>query len=207
MSELRSIIENSVKNSFSAEAYRTLTEEYTKTGKSTGPNQSEDFVNYTKLNHQRSKRVGKTVELMESLIAELESAPEMDWILITESWCGDAANSVPILAKISERLSNVDLKIVLRDDNLDLMDEFLTNGGRSIPKLIALDKQKNVLFTWGPRPEAAQMLYDNWKNDPNKIPFHDFHLVIQKWYNEDKGVSIQKELLYLVEQVNQSVQE
>jgi hypothetical protein len=205
MSKLTSIIENSVQNALKPERYRALTEEYAKTGKSTGPNQSEDFVNYTKLNFQRSKRVSKTVELMDSLLEELKSAPNMEWILITESWCGDAANSVPIISNIAEKSANVDLKIVLRDDNLDLMDQFLTNGGRSIPKLIALDGEKNVLFTWGPRPEGAQMLYNNWKNDPDKIPFHDFHLVMQKWYNEDKGVSVQKELLELVEQVNQSV--
>lgn len=116
------------------------------------------------------------------------------WLLITETWCGDAANSVPVIAKLAELNPAIDLRIVLRDENLELMDQFLTKGGRSIPKLIGLDSGLNVLFDWGPRPEELQKIYWDWRESENKIPYSEFHLVIQKWYNENKARGIQKEL-------------
>lgn len=193
------IIASSLSNSLSYEEYNDLLQSYAKEGKTTGPKQNEDLIYYTKLNVQRSRRITKTSTLNENIVDALRNVNEKQtWLLITESWCGDAANSVPIIAKLSESNSNIDLRLVLRDENPDLMDEFLTRGGRSIPKLIVLDENSQVLFTWGPRPEEAQELYDAWRNSEEKAPYKEFQVELQKWYNQDGGRSLQNELLELI---------
>lgn len=198
MINTQSILKDSIKNSFSSEEYSALLQQYAKEGKTTGE-QKEDLVYYTKLNAQRSKRIAKTIKLDPGLAKEINSIGEkQNWILITESWCGDAANGVPILSALSELDSKINLRIVLRDSNPELMDKFLTNGGRSIPKLIVADDDFEVLYTWGPRPKAAQIMYDGWRNDHKEVPYKEFQMELQKWYNADAGQSMQEELLGLV---------
>ena len=198
--DLKSIISHSLEKSISAEEYQQILVQYAQEGRTSGK-QQEDLIHYTKLNAQRSKRILKTTELNPRLVEliQLISSP-VKWLLITETWCGDAANNVPVITKLVENNSNIDLRIVLRDENLELMDQFLTNGGRSIPKLIALDTDNNVQFTWGPRPKRLQEIYDEWRNseDPNKSPYKEFHLVIQKWYNENQGNDLQEELIEIM---------
>lgn len=199
MANTKELLRNSLIHSYSSSEYAALLQEYSKDGKTTGE-QKEDLIYYTKLNAQRSKRISKMVRLDLDLVDQIKSIKQkQNWILITESWCGDAANGVPVLSALSELNENINLRIVLRDTNNELMDEFLTNGGRSIPKLIAADQDFNVLYTWGPRPNPAQELYDNWRNDENKIPYKEFQVEIQKWYNQDAGVSMQRELIKLLD--------
>jgi len=196
--ETDNVIEQSLQNSISYPAYNDLLQEYAKEGKTTGPTQDEDLIYYTKLNAQRSKRITKTTTLNSELVSKIAKLDQKnDWLLITESWCGDAANSVPVIAKLAELSDHVDLRIVMRDENTDLIDRFLTRGGRSIPKLIVLNSSKEVLFAWGPRPEEAQELYDGWKNSQEEVPYKEFQVELQKWYNQDGGTSLQQELLDL----------
>lgn len=196
---IKSIIVDATKQSLSAQAYNALLERFAKEGKTTGPEQKEDLIHYTKLNAQRGKRIRKTWLLNESLVNKIKAVDKSQhWLLITESWCGDAANSVPIIAQLADLNDNIDLKLVLRDDNLELMDQFLTNGGRSIPKLIVTNEAYEVLYTWGPRPAEAQSIHSNWRNSENRIPYSEFHVVLQKWYNEDAGKAMQEELLRLM---------
>ena len=116
------------------------------------------------LNDRRMKRLDKTIKISEETIQEFQKVKQpQTWLVLTEGWCGDAAQNLPILDKIASDTANIDLKIVLRDENLDLMDLFLTNGGRSIPKLIALDKDNNVLDFWGPRPTIATKMVADYK--------------------------------------------
>jgi len=190
---LQTIISEALDHSMSYEAYHQLFTEYAENGKTSGPKQSDDLVHYTKLNAQRSKRIAKTTNLNPALVKAVQSLPKQTWILITETWCGDAANSVPVIAKLAELNSDIDLRIVLRDEQLELMDQFLTKGGRSIPKLITLDESLEVQFTWGPRPEELQKIYWDWRESENSMPYSEFHLVIQKWYNDNKSVAIQDE--------------
>ena len=196
--ETAKIIEQSVENSISYEAYNELLQEYAKEGKTTGPTQNEDLIYYTKLNAQRSKRITKTTQLNSELTLKIEKLVEkQEWLLITESWCGDAANSVPVISKLAALNKNIDLRIVMRDGSTDLIDQFLTNGGRSIPKLIVLNSNREIFFTWGPRPKVGQELYDEWENSENKTPYKEFQVELQKWYNQDGGASLQQELLGL----------
>lgn len=191
--ELKAIISEAIKDSVSAEQYLVMHANYAEEGKTSGEH-NEDMVYYTKLNAQRSKRITKTAVLVPELVEKVRGLPKQTWLLITETWCGDAANSVPLLAKLADVNANVDLRVVFRDENLDLMDQFLTKGGRSIPKLIALDEELNVLFDWGPRPREAQDLYWSWREKEDREPYKEFQVVMQKWYNENKLQAIQQEL-------------
>ncbi|WP_435261518.1 thioredoxin family protein [Tenacibaculum sp. nBUS_03] len=148
---MKEIIEKSLSKAMSYDDYRGLVDKLIKEGKSTGENQSEDLLNYSVLNDKRMKRLDKTLHLSSDSIENVKKVTEKQtWLVLTEGWCGDAAHNLPMINKIAKENSNIDLQLVLRDENLELMDSFLTNGGRSIPKLIVLDDEKNVIGTWGP---------------------------------------------------------
>lgn len=191
--DLKQIIANSLNQSYSAEEYQTILNNFASEGKTSGE-QKEDLIYYTKLNAQRSKRIGKTSVINPDLESKIKTMPKQTWLLITETWCGDAANSVPLIAKLAELNPLIDLRIVLRDENLELMDQFLTKGGRSIPKLIALDEDLNVQFDWGPRPKDAQDLYWGWREREDREPYKEFQVTLQKWYNDNKSGAIQEEI-------------
>ena len=169
-------------------------------GKTTGDDQSEKMINYAGLNQQRMKRISKTFNPSPEFI---EAASKLDrkinWIVLTEGWCGDAAQILPLLGKLENHFPNVEMKLLLRDENLDLMDRFLTNGGRSIPMLIAADAINNqVLGNWGPRPTEPTHLLAAYKADP-EMTKEDFSKQIQLWYAKDKGRSTENEILELMQ--------
>jgi hypothetical protein len=192
---MKEIIENSLKKTISYIDYKTLVSNLLAEGKSTGPEQSEDLTNYSLLNDRRMKRLDKTIKISEETIQEFKkvSAPQT-WLVITEGWCGDAAQNIPVLNKIATAVDHIDLKVVLRDENLELMDLFLTNGGRSIPKLIALDKDNNVIDSWGPRPSVATKMVADYK-EKNGALDPEFKQDLQVWYNKDKGRSVQEDFV------------
>lgn len=201
MKPIKEIIDDAISQSMSYQEYVDLMSSLTQLGKATGPNQTESLVNYTKLNNQRMTRLTKTITLDESsqsVLADI-SHPQT-WLIITESWCGDAAQVVPLLQKMADASDQIDTRFVLRDENLALMDEFLFRGGRSIPKLILLDEHHEVLGSWGPRPQEAQMLFDNWKKEETPRPYAEFSVELQKWYLKDKGQSTFGEVVEMIEQ-------
>jgi hypothetical protein len=187
-----------VDNSFSYSDYLALIDRLLEEGKTTGPNQSDVMVNFTRLNRQRMQRLDKTVELKESVRAAARSAGRrMIWLVITEAWCGDAAQNIPPIEKIANLNDRIETRYILRDENTELMDQFLTNGSRSIPKLIALDADTlDVLGTWGARPEAAQKLYYELKEKGAEKAAIMEHL--QRWYNADRTLSLQNEFVNLL---------
>ncbi|MEX6626468.1 thioredoxin family protein [Tenacibaculum salmonis] len=195
---MKEIIENSLENAISYPAYRTLVKELLDEGKSTGSNQSEDLLNYSLLNDKRMKRLDKTIKISEETVAKLKEVKEpQTWLVLTEGWCGDAAQNLPIISKIAAENDNIQLKVVLRDENLPLMDAFLTNGGRSIPKLIALDKNNEVINTWGPRPATATKMVVDYKEAHGSLDA-DFKKDLQVWYNKNKGINVQENIVALL---------
>lgn len=161
-----------------------------------GNNQNEKLIEFTKLNFFRMNRLYKTINIEETLTIEIDSLVEAQkWVIITEAWCGDSAQILPILAKISSSSNNkIELQIILRDLNPKTMDKYLTNGSKSIPKLIAFDNNGNEIFTWGPRPAQAQKLFNAWKQS-NDLTWDEFEIQLHKCYTQDKGLSIQNEIL------------
>ncbi|AUC85991.1 thioredoxin family protein [Polaribacter sp. ALD11] len=194
---MKEIIENSLKKTISYTDYRALVRNLLVEGKSTGPEQSEALTNYSLLNDRRMKRLDKTIKISEEAILEFKKIKQpQTWLVITEGWCGDAAQNLPVLNKIAATTDKIDLKIVLRDENLALMDLFLTNGGRSIPKLIALDKDNNVIDSWGPRPTIATKMVSDYKAAHGSLD-PQFKEDLQLWYNKNKGQSVQEDFIHL----------
>lgn len=180
---------------FDYESYNNHIKELFEAGKTTGPTQSEAMLNYTKMNLTRIRRWDKTAKLTVELKESLQAAIPQEWIVLSEAWCGDASQNIPFINKMAEE-SNIKLSLLLRDENLDLMDQFLTNGGRAIPKLIALDAEKNVLFEWGPRPKSLQDLYLKNKNDG--MPYADNSKIIHGLYAKNKGEELMSEFVELL---------
>jgi hypothetical protein len=205
MKEMIEAAHNSWPGSMSYDEYRDLSIRFAEEGKTTGDDQSAAMVEYSRLNAHRMKRIEKTVQLKgETLEAMAKIAQDQTWILFTETWCGDAAQSLPILAKIAQLNPRVELKILLRDEHPELMQYALTKGGKSVPKLIAFDASMNILFSWGPRPIVAQEMVMDFKHAPEpKKPYTEFVVEVQKWYAKDKGQSIQQEFIDLLQTVPQ----
>ncbi len=173
--------------------YIRLIDDLLLTGKTTGENQSEAMFNYGKLNRQRMKRLGNTVKLNDSLKEKVRSVEQkMIWLIITEGWCGDAAQNIPVIEKIVAENVNIETRYVLRDENLELMDAYLTNNARSIPKLICLDAETfEEIGTWGPRAKTAMNYFYEMREQGIEKPQMMENL--QRWYLQDDEQSIQKE--------------
>ena len=196
---MKKIIQNSLEKALSYNEYRDLVSDLLSQGKSTGPNQSDDLLNYSKLNDKRMKRLDKTVKLTKETLAKIKDVKEpQTWLVLTEGWCGDAAQNLPVINKIAEENPNINLKLVLRDENLELMDEFLTNGGRSIPKLIALNQENEVINTWGPRPTTATKMVVDYKEKHGSLDA-DFKTDLQVWYNKNKGENTQEDIVSMLQ--------
>lgn len=193
--KLKNIVSESIEKSYSYQEYRSLIKELLSQNKSTGANQSEEIYNFSALNDRRMDRLDKTIKLEESTLEKLAQVEEKyTWLLLSEGWCADAAQNVPIINKMADASDKIDLRIVLRDNNLELMDEFLTNGGRAIPMLIILDEDKNVLNTWGSRPSEATKMVEDYKAEHGKIDA-EFKKNLQIWYNKNKGKNLQDDML------------
>lgn len=161
------------------------------------PYDNLDYYNYVKLNYSRVQRWLKTIEIQEDLKTKIKAIDKIQtWQLILEPWCGDAAHNAPFIYHITQLNPKIFLKIIWRDTAPFLIDNYLTNGAKSIPKLVVKDENNNDLFTWGPRPKDCQVLY----NELNKkeADFEETKIALQKWYNKDKGLGLQEELLQLI---------
>lgn len=196
---MNKLLQSSFEKGISFKAYFDLSKQFAENGKTSGLDQSEAMANYTKLNYSRMKRLVKTANVSDNLkhlLSDISS--QQKWLLISETWCGDAAQNLPQLAKMADLNKNIELRIVFRDENLDLMDNYLTKGGRSVPKLIVFNETEE-LFTWGPRPQAAQDMVNTYKSLPEpKEPYSEFVITLQKWYNDDAGLSLDKEIRNLL---------
>ncbi len=192
-------IEQALTKSYTYEDYKQLVTNLLSDGKSTGHIQSEDLTHYSQLNETRMKRLDKTIVITEAVAAQLKSIKQNYlFLVISEGWCGDAAQILPIINKMVNLAPTIDLKIVLRDDNEPLMNLFLTNNAKSIPILICINSDTNeVLTSWGPRPKPAVELVENYKKEFGIIDA-TLKTNLQKWYHDDKGLSVQKEILQLL---------
>lgn len=191
-------IKEALTRSFSYQEYRSLVSALILEGKSTGNTQSDDLLHYSELNESRMNRLEKTIKITDEVLVQINQLEtKVTWLVIAEGWCGDAAQILPIIYKMAELSENIDLKIVLRDENEALMNDFLTNGGKAIPKLIILDEENEVIGDFGPRPEPARKLIADYKAI-NGVVDEPIKIELQKWYLQDKGVSTQNEIMQLM---------
>jgi hypothetical protein len=176
------------------QSYKNLIERLLKEGQSTGPNQSQELLQYSELNVHRMNRVEKTTVLIEDLSAKIDliEQPQI-WLILAEGWCGDAAQTIPIFHLIEKQFPKIKIKLLLRDENVELMDHFLTDGSRSIPKVLMLDASSlNLLAQWGPRPSEAIALINNLK--AAKVDMMEIKEKLHAWYAKNKGVAVQSEI-------------
>lgn len=200
---MKHLLESALAHSYSYAEYRLMLDELMAAHKTTGENQSEQMLEYAYLNLKRMSRWEKTAVLLpEATAAMTAQTTPLIWLVITEGWCGDAAQTLPFLAKMADLAADsIQLRLVLRDEHTALMDNFLTNGGRAIPKLLVLHPETlEVLTSWGPRPAPAQQLHmanlvlPESERQPKSLISEQIH----RWYAQDKGITFQHEIIALL---------
>ncbi|HOY48470.1 MAG TPA: thioredoxin family protein [Flavobacteriales bacterium] len=182
-----------IRNAFTWERYMALMEQLVADKQTTGE-QTEEHIHFTELNIHRLKRVYKTLKFDSEVANALAETPRQLWVVISEAWCGDASQLLPVMARMADLSATIELRIVLRDENPELMDQFLTNGGKAIPKLICMNPDTfEVMWNWGPRPLPAVELAKSIKSQGGTK--EEIGLAMQEWYNKDKGQTTIQELL------------
>jgi hypothetical protein len=198
---MKTFIAQALFNSHSYLEYRKLMGDLLKDGKSTAVEQTQERTNYSELNESRMRRLDKTMRITDENGAKLKALTKRYiWLVLSESWCGDAAQILPILHKMEvESKGKIEMKLVLRDENETLMNHFLTNKNKAIPKLIIIDKDTgSVVGDWGSRPQGAINLIEAYKTEFGSID-ETAKANLQLWYLHDKGLSTQNEIIQLLQ--------
>lgn len=198
---MKTFVAQALFRSHSYPEYRKLMADLLKEGKSTAVEQTEERTHYSELNEVRMHRLDKTIKITEENSTKLKSLNKSYlWIVLTESWCGDAAQILPVLNKmVLEANQKIELKLALRDENEEVMNHFLTNKAKAIPKLIVIDKATgSVVGDWGPRPQGAIDLIESYKEKFGIID-ETAKTELQLWYLHDKGMSTQNEIIQLLQ--------
>jgi thiol-disulfide isomerase/thioredoxin len=196
--ELQHILNEASNKAISYKQYRDLVQAHANKRTNSGRAFSELLATYTVFNDQLMERLDNTLKISPENQRFLSNfKKEVYFLIITESWCGDAAQTMPMMNQVA-RASGVDFKVVLRDQNLELIDSFLTNGGRSIAKLILVDANTNLpMATWGPRPTKATQLVADEKAAKGLLST-EFKQELQNWYNKDKGKDTENDLVEML---------
>lgn len=197
-------VAQSILKSHSYDKYRTIVSDLLTVGKVSGNEQSQDLIHYTELNQVRMNRLDKKMVITEEVIKKIVNLKKnYAWLVLSEGWCGDAAQLLPIINKMASVSQHIELKIAFRDENEPLMNLFLTNGNKAIPKLIVLNKEaEEVVGSWGPRPKGATNLIKSYKQQYGVID-ETAKTELQLWYLHDKGISTQNEIVELMIQCEQ----
>jgi hypothetical protein len=157
----------------------------------------DDHARYLPLNLARTLRIEKTYSPSSRVQAAASAIRDAQlWMVLTEPWCGDSAQNLPYIFKIAACNPLIDVRILLRDQNLDIMDAYLTNGTRGIPKLVAFDLQGRELFRWGPRPKPAVGLFRRLKDEG--IPTSELREQLHLWYAKNHGKALEAEFADLL---------
>lgn len=155
-------------------------------------------LGFTKLNQHRINRVDKTYEpssMLKELMAKITN--HQVWMILTAVWCGDSAQNVPAIVKIASLNPLVEVKLLERDENLEIMDQFLSNGSRSIPKVVAFDEEGRIVFEWGSRPAEVQQIVTDLKGQgiAKQVWEEKLHL----WYARNRSKALEAEMIAKLE--------
>lgn len=200
---LGSITHDLINHAMTYQTYRELIDQLLAENKTTGHNHSEAYLDYTRMNVQRMNRWDKTAKVSETMREVVEAITEDQiWLVITEAWCGDAAQNIPYIIKLAELNSHIQVRFILRDEHPEVMDDYLTDGARSIPKLVAMTADLTCeLFTWGPRPASAHKLVMDYKRDSKGLSYKEFSETLHLWYARNKNHELESELLPLIQSI------
>jgi hypothetical protein len=198
---LENIIDKSIKEV--GLSYKSFMEVFTNQVENPNFDNPEELKHYEnrKLNLHRTQKWMKTFYPSQELVDAVSSiSTPQTWMVITETWCGDSAQNTPIIIKAASLSNKTNLRFVFRDENLDIMDCYLTNGSRSIPKLVVFDENDNELFQWGPRPVEAQNLMMRRKSEG--IEKSEIIKELHLWYAKNRGIDVENELIELIKSLN-----
>ena len=199
MSLTKAQIESAIETALDYPSYMNLMQELVHKEMSTGIEQSDALANYTLLNNKRMQRLNKILSVSAEIQTSIKNDPrDIRFLVLSESWCGDAAQSLPMVSKIAACHPNWSVSLISRDEHPAIMDAYLTNGRRSIPKVLILDKNTSeVLVDWGPRPAVATKMAADYKEIHGSLDA-DFKQSLQLWYNKDKGQSTLEDFIALL---------
>ncbi|MCH2042495.1 MAG: thioredoxin family protein [Saprospiraceae bacterium] len=189
------------------EEYLDLADRLLAEGKTSGTNHTEAMLGYTKMNMHRMHRIDKSLtvkEALKDLVAKIDRP--LSVLIIAELWCGDVAQNIPIVHKILATNPKISIRLTWRDEDPRLIEHYLTDGGKSIPKVIVFDPSTmEELVVWGPRPLPAQEMVKAYKQqDPvTKEPYSEFVKKVQLWYGRDRYETTQAEWLPILEKLQQ----
>jgi hypothetical protein len=168
-------------------------------GLHTGPEQNEAYLQYTKLNLQRMNKWDKIGQLSADILDHLRRLERpVYWLAITEGWCGDAAQTLPFVAKMAEVNPLISLRVIFRDEHPTVMDQYLSQGARSIPKIVWLTDTLEEVAVWGSKPQEAMKLVAELKKE-GSLSSQEISTQLHTWYALNKGAGIQKEFEKLCE--------
>ncbi|MCO4293886.1 thioredoxin family protein [Solitalea sp. MAHUQ-68] len=195
----QAFLKSEYEQSISYESYRELIDDLLPHNLTTGNNNSPDMIEYARMNVQRMNRWDKTYIPSAELSEILKNHHQKEiWLVLTEGWCGDAAQNVPLIKKIADLSPNIEVRFLLRDQHIELMDQYLTNGGQSIPKLIRVNAETfEEIGTWGPRPTVLQEQVLHMKNEM-RMPKEEMALEIHLWYARNKGIALETEFMAML---------
>ncbi len=195
----RNLVKQALDSSYSYEGYRELVAGHAAAQTTTGSNPSQAYIDYTQLNHRRMRRWEKQFKLPDTTVSWLSQGvrPQI-WLVLTESWCGDAAPVLPVLQAFASSSPNIELRIALRDAHPDLIDRYRTEGALAIPKLLVLDPDSlEVQASWGPRPAVLMRMVRKYKEQHGTLS-PELRETMQRWYNRDRGQALLSELVALL---------
>lgn len=138
----------------------------------------------------------RRAEIDEEAVEAVRSAGVHNVLVITEPWCGDSLAIFPVVSTLFGRAGS-EIRVVRRDEHTDLIDQYLTRGGRAIPIVLVLDETYAERFRWGPRPAPAQQIVDDHREDvkAERIEKMEVHKKIRSFYGSDKGRTIVAEIV------------
>lgn len=196
---MKTAVAKSLFKSHDYHEFRKLISDLLLEGKSTGNEQSESHTYNSGLNDTRMDLLDKSISISEENLQKLKTLKrKYIWLVLAEGWCADGSQILPILNKMAHESGKIELKIVLPEENEDLMDLFLTDDVRKVPKLIIVDKDSGDVYgSWGPMPKGANDLISSYK-EKNGFIDETAKADLQNWYLNDKGISIQNELVGLM---------
>lgn len=192
---------NGTRAAFTYQEYIRLVEALVQQKSTTGMDKTTEKISVTRLNLHRMKRIESRTSLLPGLKKEIQNIKgRLKWVVLTEAWCGDASQTVPVLSRIAEESNGkITMELRLRDEHPELMEQFLTGGTRSIPKLICYAGDSGrLLGSWGPRPKKIQEEINQFKLERAGYSHAELLYALHTLYAVDKAVSLQEELIPLL---------
>lgn len=156
----------------------------------------EDYLETAAANVELWRSVTARAKVPDDLLARARALPPRNLLVLSEDWCGDAVNTVPLMAALADAVPQFELRILARDRNLDLMDEHLSDGARAIPVIIAYDDEFRELGWWASRPAPLQA----WVMSEGKaMAKEERYKEVRRWYANDRGRTTLAEIVAMLE--------